>query len=76
MTIREIGILFGIKVDKNSMAAAENSINDLKSMATKVLGAIGIGFSLVQLNAIAEEFNGINDKIRSATSGLGEQKEI
>lgn len=76
MVIRDIAIAFGVEVDEKSVAAAENSINDLKSMATKVLGAIGIGFSLVQLNAIAEEFNGINDKIRSATSGLGEQKEI
>ena len=28
------------------------------------------------MNALAEEFNGINDQIRNATAGLGEQKEI
>ncbi len=40
------------------------------------MGAIGIGFSLAQMNALAEEFNGINDQIKNATAGLGEQKEI
>lgn len=76
MIIRDIAIAFGIEVDNNSMAAAENGIKSLKGMAAKMLGAIGLGFSLVQLNAVAEEFNGINDKIRSATDGLGDQQEI
>jgi tape measure domain-containing protein len=76
MVIRDIAILFGYEVDKKTENAAENSIKGLKDMATKLLGAIGIGFSLVQLNAIAEEFNGINDQIRNATKQLGNQEEI
>lgn len=76
MTIRDIAIAFGYKVDEQSAKKAEDGIKSLKGMATKLLGAIGIGFSLVGLNEIAEEFNGINDQIRSATSELGEQKEI
>ena len=42
----------------------------------KLAGALGLGFSLVQLKQISEEFNGINDQIRDATRGMGEQSEI
>ncbi len=75
-TLREIGILFGYDIDRDSERSAESSIQSLKSMATAALGAIGIGFSLVQLNAVSEEFSRINDQIRSATAGLGEQSDI
>ena len=44
--------------------------------ARKLAGALGLGFSLVQLKQISEEFNGINDQIRDATRGMGEQSEI
>lgn len=76
MTIRDIAIAFGYEIDESSENAVKKSIDNLKGTATKLLGAIGIGFSLGELNKVAEEFNGINDKIRSATKGLGEQKEI
>lgn len=76
MVIRDIAILFGYQVDKKTESSAENSIKGLKDMATKLLGAIGIGFSLVQLNAISEEFTGINNQIRNATKELGNQHDI
>ena len=76
MTIRDIGILLGYDIDENSEQAAENSIKSLKSMATKMLGAIGIGFSLTQLNALSEEFSRVNTQIRTATAGLEEQSEV
>ena len=76
MTIRDIGILLGYDIDENSEQAAENSIKSLKSMATKMLGAIGIGFSLAQLNALSEEFGRGNTQIRTATAGLEEQSEV
>lgn len=75
-TLREIGILFGYDIDRESERSAESSIQSLKSMASAALGAIGIGFSLVQLNAVSEEFSRINDQIRSASAGLGEQSDI
>lgn len=75
-TIRDIAIAFGYEIDESTESAVEKSISKLKGTATKALGAIGIGFSLKELNTIAEEFNGINDKIRNATKGLGDQKEI
>lgn len=76
MTVRDIAISMGFMVDEDSMKDVENKIDNLKSFAMKALGAIGIGFSLTQMNALAEEFNGINDQIRSATSSLGNQKDI
>ena len=45
MTIRDIGILFGYKVDQASEQKVEGSIKSLKSMASKVLGAVGITLS-------------------------------
>ena len=71
MTLRDIGILLGYDIDENSERKAEDSIQSLKSLATKLLGAIGIGFSLTQMNALAEEFNGINDKIISIGAHAG-----
>lgn len=76
MTLRQIFVALGFKMDESSMNEVEGKINSIKGFATKALGAIGIGFSLVQMNALAEEFNGINDQIRNATSGLGDQKAI
>lgn len=76
MTIREIFIALGYDVDRNSESRAENSIKSLKSTASKLLGAIGIGFSLTQLNAINEEFTRVNDQIRNSTSHLGDQATI
>lgn len=53
MTIRDIGILFGYKVDQASEQKVEGSIKSLKSMASKVLGAVGITLSVAGIkNAI------------------------
>lgn len=76
MTVRDIAIAMGFKVDESSMKEVEGRIEGVKNFAMKALGAIGIGFSLTQMNALAEEFNGINDQIKNATQGLGDQKDI
>jgi phage-related protein len=46
MTIRDIGILFGYRVDRNSENQVEDSVKSLKSMASKALGAIGLTLSV------------------------------
>lgn len=76
MTIRNIMIALGFEVDDNSVSKAEKTIDGIKSMAAKALGALGIAFSLTGLNEIAEEYGAINNQIRSATEGMGEQAEI
>lgn len=48
----------------------------MKSSFGKVMGTLGLGVSLVQLKELSEEFNGINDQIRDATRGMGDQREI
>lgn len=54
MTIRDLIVRFGFDVDRNSERQAEGSIRGIKSMATKVLGAIGIVFSIKGLSELAE----------------------
>ena len=76
MTLRDIFIAMGFKIDEDSMKDVEGKIEGVKGFAMNALGAIGIGFSLTQMNALAEEFNGINDQIKNATKGMGEQKDI
>lgn len=76
MTIRNIMIALGFEVDDKSVSNAEKTIDGLKSMAAKALGALGVAFSLQSLNEIAEEYGAINNQIRSATEGMGEQAEI
>lgn len=75
LSLRDIGFRLGFDLDKQSEAEVENSIKGLKNIATKLLGAVGVGFSLTQINALAEEFNGINDKISYAVKGLADEKE-
>lgn len=76
MTIRDIAIAFGYEVNKSSEISVKNSINSLKSFATKALGAIGIGVSLTQLNAIIEEFQSVNQQIKYATNNIANQEEV
>lgn len=76
MTLRELFIALGYQIDESSEKKAEQGIQNLKNKATQILGAIGIGFSLVNLNAISEEFRTTNDQIAQGTKLLGDQDEI
>lgn len=76
MTIRDIFVAIGFQIDENEAKAAENRISDIKNFAVQALGAIGVGLSLSAMNQITEEFQAINDQIRNATQGLGDQEEI
>ena len=51
MTIRDIGILFGYKVDQSSEQKVDGSLKSLKSMASKVLGAVGITLSVAGIKS-------------------------
>lgn len=76
MTIRDIAIAFGYELDPSSEKKVNNSINNLKSMATKALGAIGIGFSLSQANALIEQFKATNLQLKSVTGNLADQGKL
>mgnify|MGYP004421082127 FL=1 len=74
--LNEFFNIISFKTDQASLAQAQSAITSFKSLATKALGAIGVGLSLSWVKNITEEFSGINDAIRGATEGLGEQSEI
>lgn len=76
MTIRDIFIAFGYKIDEDSEKKAEASIQGLKDTATRLLGALGIGFSIAQVNQLSEEFSTVNDKIKQATKNMGDQRDV
>lgn len=68
-----------VKSAKEHRTAAEKvktTYQEIMGTMRKLAGALGLGFSLVQLKQISEEFNGINDRIRDATRGMGEQSAI
>lgn len=74
-TLRDIGFRLGYDLDKQSEAKVEDSIKSLKDTATKLLGAIGIGFSLTKINGLVEEFRTVNRAIKSSVDGLGDVAE-
>ncbi len=61
---------------KQTKAAYQQIFGVVRSTMGKLIGTLGLGFSLVQLKQISEEFNGINDRIRDATRGRVEQSAI
>lgn len=54
MTIRDIVVALGFKIDRNSERDTENRIKGIKNLATKLLGVIGIGFSIAGISNLAE----------------------
>ena len=66
----------GFKVREGDVNKVNDSIQGIKSTATKLLGAIGIGFSLTKINSLVEEFGRVNEQIRNSTEALGDQAEI
>ena len=73
MTISEFVNKVGFKVKDEDVKKVNDSISGIKDTATKLLGAIGIGFSLASINGLIEEFGRVNNQIKNATSALGEQ---
>jgi len=76
LTLAEFSNVIGFKVNNGDVQKVNNTFSKIKSTATRVLGAIGIGLSLTSMNALVEEFNRVKDQIRNSTSELGNQAEI
>lgn len=55
ITIRDIGILFGYEVDKASEDKVEDSVKELKNMASKALGAIGLTLSIAGISSAIKD---------------------
>lgn len=54
MTLGEAMLRFGFNVDNSSVRTVESTVKGIKSMASKLLGAIGIGFSIAGIANLAE----------------------
>ena len=76
MVLGEMLYMLGITVDQKTINKANSQVKSFKSGLMKLLGAIGIGISLKQLNALADEFHDINDQITYAQKGMGNIKGI
>ena len=70
MTVRDVFIRFGYDLDKASEKKAESSINGLKSLAIKALGAIGITLGLNNVRETADEFVSLRGRIDLMNDGL------
>ena len=76
MNVGEVFNIFKFKVDQQSVNQVNNTVNNLRSMAMKALGMIGIGISIKELVAIADEFNQINDRINYAVGYAENMKDV
>lgn len=80
MTIRDIGILFGYKVDKSTESNVENSVKSLKDMATKMLGGVAVVVAVKKAAqfvqdcvSIASEVEEMENKFNVVFGALGDQ---
>lgn len=55
MTVEELFIALGFKVDNSSKAKAQSEASALKGTLTKILGAIGIGFTVTGIKNFIQE---------------------
>lgn len=76
VTLAEFINKVGFKVNDEDVKNVNNTISNIKSTATQLLGAIGIGFSLSAINELAEEFGAVNDSIRSSIGELDNLDEV
>lgn len=75
MTISEFINKVGFKVKDEDVKKVNGSIKGIKDTATKLLGAIGIGFSLAGINGLIEEFGAVNNGIKSSVGELENMEE-
>lgn len=65
MTVEELFIALGFKVDSASKTQVQGEANELKSMLTKALGVIGIGFSINGIKNFVQETASLAAEVRS-----------
>lgn len=77
MTIRDIAIAFGYKIDENSEKKVEQGIQGLKQKATKLLGAVGVTLSIAGIAtgikdcvALASEVEEMENKFNVVFRGI------
>lgn len=80
MTIRDIAIAFGYKIDENSEKKVEQGIQSLKQKATKLLGAVGVTLSIAGIAtgikdcvALASEVEEMENKFNVVFQGINDE---
>ena len=68
MTVEELFVLLGFKIDSASKSKAQGEANELKSMLTKALGIIGIGFSINGIKNFAQETASLAAEVRAVNT--------
>lgn len=76
LTVAEFINKVGFKVNKQDVDKVNNTMQSIKSTATKLLGAIGIGFSLTAINSLIEEFGAANKAIKSSVGELADMDAV
>lgn len=76
MTLAEFVNTIGFKVKDSDVQQVNNTFNQIKGTATRLLGAIGIGFSLANMNQLVEEFTRVKDQIRNSTAELEDHEAV
>lgn len=76
MTIARFINEIGFKIKNGDVQKVNNTIADIKNIASKALGAIGLGISLTAVNSLVEEFTLVTQQVRNSTAALGDQAEI
>lgn len=80
MTVAELFATLGFKVDKSSYDKAKGSAEELKSFLKKTLSAIGIGFSIAELNKfkndciqLGSDAEQMHEKFNTVFQGMEEE---
>ena len=68
MTVEELFVLLGFKIDSASKSKAQGEANELKSMLTKALGVIGIGFSINGIKNFVQETASLAAEVRAVNT--------
>ena len=63
-------------VDEQSIAKVNQSISQLKSYAKAALGAIGLGFSLRELNRMTEEYRSLKNSMTAIFGATEDMQEV
>ena len=68
MTVEEMFIQLGFKVDQSSKKKVESDANALKGLLTKALGVIGIGLTLTGVKNFLSECNSIAAEVKATNT--------